>query len=43
MPCRLPLQAVLYGIFPAVLLGTALSWAYMKRRRAPVAKLLQHA
>jgi hypothetical protein len=33
-------QAVLYGIFPAVLLGAALSWAYMKRRRAPMAKLV---
>jgi pyruvate-formate lyase-activating enzyme len=31
---------VLYGIFPAVLLGAALSWAYMRRRRAPLAKLV---
>jgi hypothetical protein len=34
------LQAVLYGIFPAVLLGAAVSWAYMKARRAPLAKLV---
>lgn len=33
-------QTVLYGIFPAVLLGAALSWAYMRRRRAPLAKLV---
>jgi hypothetical protein len=33
-------QAVLYGIFPAVLLGAGLSWAYMRRRRAPLAKLV---
>jgi hypothetical protein len=39
-PYRLLRQAVLYGIFPAVLLGAALSWAYMKRRRAPLAKLV---
>eukprot|EP00883_Tetradesmus_obliquus_P002715 jgi/Sobl393_1/12921/SZX78204.1 len=31
---------VLYGIFPAVLLGAGLSWAYMRRRRAPLAKLV---
>lgn len=31
---------MLYGIFPAVLLGGALSWAYMRTCRAPLAKLV---
>jgi hypothetical protein len=31
---------VLYGVFPAVLLGAGLSWAYMRWRCAPLAKLV---
>lgn len=32
-------QGVLYGIFPAVLLGMAVCYAYMRHMRRPISKL----